>query len=273
MVLSAVKSYIASLPKRRMQARLAKTGNRLCVLGIVKNEVDAIDEWIEHYLWQGAAGIFVIDNGSDDGTVEALQKWVDHGKVEVIHLHKPHHQRQHYWTAIKAFRLRQRFEWVLAADADEFWFCRDGSTLQHKLDTLDAIEWVKLIYARWTLFGSSGHDEQPASIRKDFLYRQEGLGSLAHAKWLCRTADLKRGGMIDIHRVRGICSSKTVMLDDIFQLNHYQTQSRAFYTRKKLTRGDACFAQNNRSMHDFEALDLRCTVKDETLAKMIPGDG
>src|SRR6056297_1330105 len=71
------------------------------------------------------------------------------------------------------------------------------------------------------LFVMAGAAEEPASIRKDFLYRQEGLGSLAHAKWLCRTADLKRGGMIDIHRVRGICSSKTVMLDDIFQLNHY----------------------------------------------------
>ncbi|SHL36245.1 Glycosyl transferase family 2 [Roseovarius litoreus] len=272
MVLSSLKRYIASLPKRRIEARLAQTGNRLCVLGIVKNEVEAIDEWVEHYLWQGAAGIFVIDNGSDDGTLEALQKWVERGKVELIQLNKPHRQRQHYWTAIKAFRLRQRFEWLLIADADEFWFCRDGSTLQHKLDTLEGIDWVKLIYARWTLFGSSGHDEQPASIRKGFVHRQEAFGSLLHAKWICRTADLKRFGMLDIHRVRGICSSKTVMLDDIFQVNHYQIQSRSFYTRKKLTRGDVISARNIRHIQNFEELDQRCTVRDDTLANRVPDD-
>lgn len=71
--------------KRKLRNRKAYD-YRLCVLGIFKNEAFNIREWVEHYEWQGADKIFLIDNGSTDNSMELLSDYVQRGLVEVISL-------------------------------------------------------------------------------------------------------------------------------------------------------------------------------------------
>lgn len=94
---------------------------------IVKNENLNIDEWIDHYFWQGADHLFIIDNGSTDDTFERVQQRAKgHDKITVVKRAQRHKQDAHYQDVFLKFQMRKRFRWLLVADADEFWFAPSG---------------------------------------------------------------------------------------------------------------------------------------------------
>ena len=146
------------LVRRRSDAGLPF---QLGILAIMKNEGRNIEEWIEHYIWQGVQQIYLIDNGSDDNTQELIKPWVMSGSVKVITLTERWKQEQHYWTAFKHFKIRRQCKWLIMADLDEFWFCKDGRILSQAVEAYDKYH---VIYANWTMFGSAGHDRHPESI-------------------------------------------------------------------------------------------------------------
>ena len=238
----------------------------LAVLGIMKNEEQNVEEWIEHYLWQGAGRIFLIDNGSTDKTVELLQPWVERGLVEIIHLTEPYRQREHCHTAVRKFKILKKARWLLIADLDEFWFCKDGSGVAEKLESYEEAD---LIYASWSDFGSSGHIQHPESLRTELTFRCPRSSARYIGKWVCRTSALKRVGSISIHHVLCVSSAATLTDNDTFQINHYKIQSRDFWENTKLRRGDSHFETNNRTMEEFYAIDQAATVEDRVLADMV----
>lgn len=96
----------------------------------VRNEADIIEANLRHHLARGVDFFVVTDNDSDDGTREILQRWVDAGLMEVID--EPHEDfwwRAHGWVTRMARIAAQRHaaDWVLHADADEFWMPAAGS--------------------------------------------------------------------------------------------------------------------------------------------------
>jgi hypothetical protein len=254
--------------KNRLLDRRSDCPFTLGVIGIMKNEARNIDEWIGHYLWQGAERIYLIDNGSTDGTAEKLKPWLADGRVKSVYLPAPHRQWQHYWTAIRRFGVRRECEWLLVADLDEFWFCRDGRTIREALAGFGGID---VIYANWSIFGSGGRKAHPASLRRDLVLRQPGLGHHGGTKWICRTRRLRRRADVGIHKIRGSCSSRTVSDNTVFQLNHYMTQSEEYFRAVKMTRGDAAnpVSDGIRDMAYFERIDAACTVEDRLLADMV----
>lgn len=241
---------------------------RLAVLAIMKNEEFGLREWINHYLDQGVGKIFLIDNGSTDRSKEITKSFTDTGRVEYIFLPKKWSQREHYWEVIIRFKIRQDFEWLLAADIDEFWFCKDGSKIQDKLSDFTGID---VVYTNWSVFGSSEFELQPKSVRKSFVMRKPDLGPHVFTKWVCRTNALKDFSQLEIHKIKGVCSSKAVSENEFFQLNHYQIQSREFYENVKMRRGDSVssISDNARNWGYFEKLDQECTVEDNSLRQMV----
>lgn len=235
----------------------------------MKNEGMIRDEWIDHYLWMGADRVYLIDNGSSDDTVAKAQAWVAKGRVALVEYPGRHQQRRHYYTAIKHFGIDLHCQWLLIADLDEFLSCPAGDTLAKALEKFDPF--YDVIYANWVMFGSCGFTAQPPSVRESFTLRRAGHDSHNHTKFICQTKILKTPRTIDIHKIRGADSARTISDNFRFQLNHYPIQSEQFFRSVKMTRGDADNVVNEhvRDMNYFRRYDQGCDQPDHKLANLV----
>lgn len=241
--------------------------DRLAVMGIFKNEELNIDEWVEHYLWQGASRIVLIDNGSTDATVEKMRAWTRRAPVTVYEMPRPHRQERHYRAAMRRSRLRAGAHWLLVADADEFWFPAGDETLA---EALEDYRHYDVIYANCRYFGSGGHVRHPASLRRDLVSCSSRLALPDHTKWIARTDVLSRRGALRLHKVRGADSARTLTDNERFRLNHYITQSVEYFTTVKMVRGDAYRAGNqSRTMGYFQKWEAGCDAEDRVLSERV----
>lgn len=256
--------------RRTQKTFVLEHPHRLGVLGIMKNESMNIVEWIEHYRSEGVTALFLIDNGSTDDTLEKVQPYIDSGLLKLIILPEKHKQKEHYWTAITQFNIKQTCQWLIVADIDEFWFCKNGTRLN---DIWPEFHGYDVVYVNWSIFGSHGHDKHPPSLRKNLITKQPALASNRFTKWACRTRVIQSIDNIDIHKISGACSSRTISDNQAFQLNHYVTQSREYFSKVKMTRGDVIKSLNDdvRDWAYFEQYDAPCTEVDDRLASRING--
>ena len=241
-------------------------------MAIMKNEAMNLEEWIQHYLWQGVEQIYLIDNGSTDNSLKLLQPWIDQGMVKLISLEEPWKQIVHYRTAFKHFHIADECQWLMISDLDEFWFCKkEGVNIREALNHYYNFD---VIYTNWSIFGSSGHKVHPSDLRTHFLMRHQELGDNGDTKWICQT-NIFRGlrGLrgLDVHKIRGACSSRTISDNNMFQINHYVIQSLEYFTKIKMTRGDALNSAEDktRNINYFNRFDEPCSIKDTLLADMV----
>lgn len=239
----------------------------LCVLAIMKNESLNIDEWIDHYIWQGADHIYIIDNGSTDDMPSKIEASKHKERITLVVMPGKHQQEAHYRSVVKKFNIQKKFKWLLIVDSDEFCFAKKAATLPEALSQLD---WFDVIYMQWTNFGCKDQTDHPKSLRTGLLYRHEDLGSHVYTKWFAKT-EFAAGKGISIHKVRGARSARTITANDEFQLNHYWTQSLQFWRSVKMTRGDAALpeADYDRSLQRFEDFNAQATVQDTLLAERL----
>lgn len=111
---------------------------RFVITLMVRDEADIIAAFVEHHVDQGADLLIVTDNGSVDGTAEILQKYADLGVLELHH--DPVFRKQQgvvvTGMARRAF-TDHRADWVINADADEFWVpCDKRLTLRSALEAI-----------------------------------------------------------------------------------------------------------------------------------------
>lgn len=258
----------ANVQRRKIRAykqgKLPDGRGTLCVLAIMKNESLNIDEWIEHYIWQGADHIYIIDNGSTDDMPSKIEASKHNERITLIRLPGKHQQEAHYRFVVKRFQIQKKFKWLLIVDSDEFCFAKKAATLPEALRRLD---WFDVIYMQWTNFGCKDQPDHPTSLRTGLLHRHEDLGSHVYTKWFAKT-EFATGKSISIHKIRGARSARTITANDEFQLNHYWTQSLEFWTGVKMTRGDVALpeAEHARSLQQFEDFNAQATVQDTLLA-------
>lgn len=254
---------------KALRARLAPERRAmLAVLSIMKNEAMNVDEWIDHYIWQGADHLFIIDNGSTDDTVARIKASVHRDRITLLERPERHRQGYHYRRVFLNERIKRRFQWLMVADADEFWFSKRTAGLPATLAEFDHAD---VIYARWSQFGCPGQEAHPASLRRDLVQRHAELGPHHATKWIVRTSAIGRNALF-IHKIRGACSSRTVTDTDHFQLNHYMTQSAHFWRTVKMARGDASTPTGDRARTEglFDSFNSMATVQDRRLADRLP---
>lgn len=242
---------------------------KLGVIAIMKNEAMNLEEWIQHYLWQGIEQIYLIDNGSTDNSLELAQPWIDQGVVKLISLPERWKQKEHYRTAFNHFHIAEECQWLMVADLDEFWFCKkEGLNIRWALDYYDEFD---VVYTNWTMFGSGGYKTHPSSLRTELVLRQEELGSHFATKWICQTKTLLDLKDLGVHKIKGACSSRTISENSIFQINHYTIQSLEYFTKIKMARGDAGnhAEDETRNLDYFNSLDEPCTLKETLLAGLV----
>jgi hypothetical protein len=236
----------------------------LALLVICKNEGMIIDEFIQHYKWQGVEHIYLIDNDSTDNMKEVLAPYITEGYLSYYFFPEQHKQQDHYNTVYN--QIKNETKWLIICDADEYIYNKkQNNTIQSYINTLS--ENVNAVVLSWKMFGSSGNVTHPESIRMSFTWRQNDIHSLY--KSIVQT---KNVSLIGIHDHNYIETKELIKDPPELSLNHYAIMSEEYFRKVKMTRGDvhhkdASF-QNIRDMNYFNQYDFK-DIEDEELKNLL----
>jgi hypothetical protein len=247
---------------------------KFAVMGIFKNEAMGIREWVDHYKWQGVDEILLLDNASTDGGAD-LVKNIEH--VTVLSAPDQHAQHANY-NKIGFPWLKQHSVDVLAIlDLDEYMFGTDGKNLkEHILEIFDTPSPPSQFSVNWTMFGSSGYEKQPASIRKSFTWRKKDLHVDVKSVMLfknvtdCNSKPTSKLGEVwcGLWLHNSDVSGNTITNPPGIQLNHYAIQSKEFFEKVKMARGAADVTENVRDWEYFKRYDWK-EQEDTQLKKLV----
>lgn len=132
------KNSVSKMINRLPNTRVSET--KLIMTLLVRDEIDVIKKNIDFHLSQGVDYIIATDNGSVDGTLEALQEYELKG---VLHLIQEPEQTysQSLWVNRMGKIACEEFnaDIVFHCDADEFWMSRSGN-LKHELCAREKVD-------------------------------------------------------------------------------------------------------------------------------------
>ena len=256
----ALKAYKAAQDLKAERSKLCeKAGSErffLVVQSIFKNEADVLAEWIEHHRWQGVEHFFLVDNNSSDNFAQVLAPYAQY--VTLRTEPKPHQQVRHINTFRE--RIRNEARWVMNIDVDEFVYAhpsRGFSSIPEYLRMVEAFNCTTTYLSLyWHMFGSSGHIQQPPSIRTHFT-RSAAQTTWSGTKYIARARAVRR---MDVHKpiiMPGLINPWQMPDPLPLVLNHYAILSRERFARVKMTRGDvdAASSESLRTMIYFKQYD------------------
>jgi hypothetical protein len=136
---------------------------KLVLTVLARDEADVIDAQVEFHLNAGADFVIATDNNSRDGTTEILETYARAG---VLHLIREPAEglRQGEWVTRMARLAATEFgaDWVINADADEFWWPRGGSLKEVLAAVPDA---YGVVQAFWRSFVPRPDDDSSFAER------------------------------------------------------------------------------------------------------------
>lgn len=115
---------LADLP-----SSIRRTPNpRIIMTLLVKDEADILEQNITFHKAMGVDGFIITDNASNDSTPNIIEKYVRKGWV-LEYIQEPstgYEQKQ--WVDRMAWMAKTRYgaDWIINADADEFWYPTTG---------------------------------------------------------------------------------------------------------------------------------------------------
>ena len=112
---------------------------RLIMTLLVKNEEVMIERNLQFHKQMGVDGFIVTDNNSSDGTMRILEKYKQKGWILEIIEETATGYEQKRWVDRMVEKAKRDYnaDWVINADADEFWYARSGS-LKNELASTSA---------------------------------------------------------------------------------------------------------------------------------------
>ncbi len=153
---------------------------KLIMTLLVKDEEDIIETNIRFHKAMGVDGFIVTSHNSTDKTNEILEKLKQEGIVlDIIYETNPAYDQENFVDRmIKLAKRKYKADWIINADADEFYYSKDlnlkKSILKYKKTNVNVL-WVDSNF----LFTDNREDflNCPYFIKKPFLeYEAEMLG-------------------------------------------------------------------------------------------------
>jgi hypothetical protein len=102
---------------------------------LVKDEADII-EYVVAYMVGQVDHLIVCDNGSTDGTLDALHALSEETPFEIRADEEVAYYQARKTTELAAYALALGHQWVVPCDADELWYATDGRTIREFLGGL-----------------------------------------------------------------------------------------------------------------------------------------
>jgi hypothetical protein len=101
---------------------------KLAMTLLVRDEADIVDAQLAFHLNAGVDVVIATDNRSTDGTTEILERYEKAGYLRLMRQERDD-MRQAEWVSRMARLAATELgaDWVINADADEFWWPREGS--------------------------------------------------------------------------------------------------------------------------------------------------
>ena len=238
-----------SITRLALAPPLPQPGRKgLALVLIVRNEARHIAEWARFHAAAGVAHIHVYDNGSTDGTVQALQAAVgdlcsvipwDQVVRDLRTGAEIHNQVLAYAHATRNFGGHYR--WISFIDTDEFLVPKQAADLNLALSHLEGESNISL---PWHMFGRNGHQTSPeGGMVRNYLRRARNpMSSARGIRNFKSIADPCRITGISVHALQ-VDGSFTCVNDkgqradlsdrekpsfysaDHIQLNHYYARS------------------------------------------------
>lgn len=191
---------------------------------------------------------------------EVLEPYINDGFISYFYLPNRCQQQQHY-NQVYDKCAKAECSWLIVCDVDEYIYSvTPNSNIKHIITTTINPE-ISVIFLTWKMFGSSGFEKQPMSIRESFVRRKNLYPEFNYKKYIvftCKTTSL------DIHKP-AIFVGKTITDPNGLKLNHYAIMSREYFFKVKATRGDAYWShlQEFRDAAYFNRYDLTDETDEE----------
>ena len=134
-MIKKIAKAICEFPKFFVRTRQP----RLIMTLLVKNEEAVIRQNLEFHKKMGVDGFVVTDNNSSDQTMAILQEYKQKGWIlEIIEeTSTGYHQKMWVDRMVCLAKDKYKADWVINADADEFWYPQSGA-LKNELERTHA---------------------------------------------------------------------------------------------------------------------------------------
>lgn len=237
----------------------------LSILAIMKNESMNLQVWIDHYIFQGVEHFYLIDNGSTDDSINIINSLILQGyPITLYKLTDKYKQLDYYRYVYNNENLKEKTKWLIIADLDEFYYCKDNNISKN----LKLYEHLPVIYSQWKMFGHNNLDKHPKDIRIALTKRESGLHELT--KQIFQT-NYVNAESITQHSIINYPMTSENNLSNIFILNHYPIQSKEYFEKVKMYRGDVfqAWADNVRNWTYFNDYNKNATEEDTELKEIV----
>ncbi len=258
------------------------------VASMFKNESWSLKEWIEHYKLHGADHIYLIDDFSDDDYLPILQPYIDSGYVTLFEsdVAERFSGRQIHITNKYLLPIAKESTWIAQVDVDEFLYSPKDIDLKN---ILRKYEDYGRVITNWVWFSSSDFIKHPTGgIVNNFIKRAEyntrvfctlyshaAVNGQNEPEWQNLNGPkciVNTDFGIESFNVHDASNSgpsinlsyQTNEDDPELLLNHYQVQSREYWVKVKMDRGDCnhWYTGNRRGFHAFYSLDIGDIIDD-----------
>lgn len=249
---------------------------KLFVAAIIKNEMDALLEWIAYHRVVGVSGFIIADNGSNDGSRVFLDGLERLGIVTVLDFPTIGEQKPQLPAYERILRsCSTNIDLLAFIDADEFLVPLDPEkSLSSSLDEWFSDPSVSAVALNWANFGSNGElFAEEGLVTERFTQRApQQFNANKNFKSIVRPsnasffnnphhAELRYGRYIDSqgndlvsHPKHGNGVSEEVIWNGV-RVNHYVVKSLEEFLLGKHLRGSAATAKRVKHKAYFKAHD------------------
>lgn len=232
--------------------------NKVCICAILKDEYFYLKEWIDWHLSLGIEHIYLYE---DYNSISHAPIVSEYDNVHLYYvkdilesyykdtiLDKHNAWKQYYIYEYFYNSYRNKYEWIMFIDIDEFLILKDVKLF----DLLDTYNDECAILLKWVMFGANGHITKPVgSIMKNYTKIVPKTFQLNHD---CKSIvncklNLNLNWYRFCHSILGGIYPKSKQGVITAYINHYFTKSWEEWKYRMLKRGDLC--PGNRKILDF----------------------